>query len=325
MELNWYFFLVFVALLFCLKPKSYSVSFSFKLLSFVFFLATSLIVRTAFEVDIITYSEAFQNPGFYVGRTTEPIVWVGQRHLYKILESPFWVFVISDVIIGALMVVAFGILRVPHYTYVSMLSFFPFVLGMQNVYRQWVASILFLMALALCRIVGRRLPIMIWFGLSLLSHSMVAILLPLLASFHRTRFEVFVYGMSILIVPILLFLFVSGKAINTGAELSMLYVLTTAFVFFAFLFIDYAKIAKADFKDYLLIFTSIYVLVCSQLLVSNDVVERIGMMILLIIYPLICLKIDKRFRNPILPRVLVVVSGFFPLILTDTSELFLQN
>lgn len=161
-------------------------------------------------MDINTYSEAFQNLGFYVGRTTEPIVWFGQRYLYKILESPFWVFVISDVIIGAVVVVAFGLLRVPHYTYVSALSFFPVYIGHAERISVVGGIHLFLMALALCRMVGGRLPTMILFGLSLLSHNITTTFLPLLASFYRTRFKVVVYGVSILIVQLCLLLFVSG-------------------------------------------------------------------------------------------------------------------
>ena len=55
--------------------------------------------------------------------------------LKVILNNQNLVFIISDLIMGLILFESLKIFKSPQYIYFSILIFFPFVIGMQNIYR----------------------------------------------------------------------------------------------------------------------------------------------------------------------------------------------
>ena len=97
-----------------------------------------LIVRSKFDEDIVFYARVmtYENYSFY--HFKEPVIWISHKVLFQIFENLFVVFLLTDMIIGILLFKSFKNFNLPQYVYFSILIFFPFIMGMQNAYRQWV-------------------------------------------------------------------------------------------------------------------------------------------------------------------------------------------
>ena len=156
MELIYYLFILIIALIFSIKKELIQNKNIFFILWISLYILLSIIIRINLSEksgDIYSYSLAMEDGKFLITPSNfyylkEPIVWYGQRILYAIVQSSKLVFFISDLLIGIVLFSALKIFKLPQYIYFSILLFFPFITGMQNIYRQFYSSIFFLYTLA---------------------------------------------------------------------------------------------------------------------------------------------------------------------------------
>jgi hypothetical protein len=324
-ELGYYLAIVLLTIFFALKNTIVRNESLFKLLWFTQFLGLSCVVRLKFDTDIVTYASSMDSSSLLLYYLKEPVVWLGQRYLYYVLDSSYLVFLIFDSIVALFLYAALRRISAPQYLYFSILLFFPFVLGMQNVYRQWVACILFLYSFSVVITGGSRTKSYAVFLLSVLSHNVAGIFLPLLFILKRKPLGVLVFYMAMLISVLGIYLGADTKSSpDTGANLSVAYIAMMVTFIVLFVALDKGIISKNSALTYKLQLIFLTIVVTSFLVLSSGGAERVSMFAIIVIYPFIGLKIESRIKQKVPIRIIFSLFGFVPIFLFGTSK-FLVN
>ncbi|MFQ1702524.1 EpsG family protein [Loktanella agnita] len=209
----------------------------------------------------------------------------------------------------------------PQYTYFAILIFFPFVMGMQNIYRQWAACIFFLYCFSIVWNEKTPFKAYIFFILSFLSHNVAAVFLPLLFLRKRTVIGKLAWILSF---------GVSGAGIYYGAETKSSAAtgsnLALAYSFLLFLFVcliailDKGIVREDRKKTYWLLISLLTLSIISVFLLSSVGAERISMFGLVISYPILANLLDERFKQKAIIRAIFTVLGFIPMFMFSVSK-----
>lgn len=320
MELFAYLGIASLTIFFCLRSDLITSSRKF----FIFWLAvyTSLIlvVRNTFDVDINTYAASMSLSSLSIYYLKEPVVWLGQRYLFSWLQNSFFVFVISDILAGLLLFSALRKFNLPQYAFFSFLIFFPFILGMQNAYRQWIATILFLYCFSLAWRHSSGTRKYIFFTLSVMSHNVAAIFVPLLFIRKRKVLGKLIWYCSFLIAFIgIKFGADTKSSAETGADLTLVYLLLIIFLIMLVPLLDRGLILKLRKLEYRLLITLFFLSSFSILILSSAGAERVSMFCLMIAYPILVLLFEDRFKQKVLTRSLFSLLGFIPMFFFSVS------
>lgn len=330
MELSFYFIILLIGIFFSLNQFLIKKERYFFLIWFSIFFSLSLIVRENLLGDIGTYARAMDNPEYKIHASEiyylkEPIVWFGQRFLYSIFQNPKLVFISTDISMGLILYFTLRNLKVPQYIYFAILIFFPFITGMQNIYRQWVSNIFFLYSFSLTWDSKINPKAFFSYILSILSHNVSSIFFPIFfiqkKRIYDNIFWIFTLFMSILGLYI-------GADINTpiesGADLSMAYIFLI-FSFCLFLIIlDNNIIKKLKFKEYKLIISLFAISIFSFIFIGSVATERISMFSLLIIYPTLSKIIEERIKQKFFLRISYMILGMVPIIIFPSTRIILN-
>ena len=321
MELLSYIFIVKMGLVFSTQKYFLRNDFLFFCLWLLVFIGLSLLVRTHYDSDILNYQAAMtiESLSFYYWR--EPVVWIGMRYLFAVTGSSYCTFFIYDIVAGLSTFLALRRLGLPQYYYFAILAFFPFILGMQNIYRQWISCIFFLVAFSHAMPSGSRLKVIFFFILSVASHNMAAVFLPLLFANGESRFAKFVWFLSLLVAVLGVYIGESGKSsAATGADLSQIFLLLIFLMLVSLILFDRGRIKVDDYPLYR-IFVSFFVIALSSVIIlSSAGAERVVMFALIIAMPLISLRIEQRIYGVMIARYFVTVIGFSPIMIFGTRS-----
>jgi len=324
MELIFYLTIAMLSVVFSIRHAFILNPCIFFYFWFVIYLLLSILVRQHFDVDINTYAASMHHTEFLFYYLREPVVWFGQRWLFIIIQNELIVFVIFDIVIGLFLYRAFKNFKLPQYAFFSFLIFFPFVLGMQNIYRQWVASILFIYSFSLFFCCSSGLKKYIIFIMSILAHNVTAIFIPLLYAFNNSAIRNIFYFILLIISFVALYLGVDSKsAAETGSNLEVAYLLLLpSLVIFIFI-LDGLMLKKPRLLYYKIYITLFSLSFFSTFFLSSTGVERLSMFGLMIAYPLLVILIDRMFVQKLFARALFSILGFVPLFFFETSQFIL--
>ena len=192
MELLIYLLAYLLTVWFIFFPKSLSKK-PFFIFWYIFSICLSLIIRSSIGV-----TESADIDGYIINMTAdeiipyflrEPIFWFGIRFLYDIFGSGVVVFVILDSLLFILIYYGFYLCQKAFYSnisksnmnylYFAALLFFPYVMGMHNIYRQIIATAIFIIVIGL---VGNKKTFRGYITslIAVLIHNPVAFFLPVL-------------------------------------------------------------------------------------------------------------------------------------------------
>ena len=324
MELFTYLGLAFLTVFFSLSRDIVSSRRMFFFIWVVAYIALILVVRTNFDFDMVRYADAMSYSSLSIYFLKEPVVWLGQRYLFSWIQNSFLVFAISDLLIGLVLFRSFRNFNLPQYAFFSILIFFLFVLGMQNVYRQWVATIFFLYCFSLVWRQTYGIKKYIMFAFSVLSHNVAAIFIPLLFFRQRRVLGKLLWYSSFLIAFIGIILGSDTKSsAETGADLAILYLLLLTFLIILIPLLDKGFIRKIRQLEYKLLFSLFLLSSFSVFVLSSAGAERVSMFCLMISYPILVSLFENRFKQKFIVRVLFSLIGFIPMFLFDVSVFIL--
>lgn len=284
------------------------------------FLALSLIVRFGgFDADIITYASEMHSSGMQLYYLREPVVWLGHRVLLQLLGSEAAVFVVTDMLCFAAVAAAHRNLRLPQYALFALIVFFPFIMGMQNIYRQWVGACLALYAFS---IADRHLVrSMLVFGLALASHNVAALFFPIVFSRARREISLSLFVAGLVAAPLALYFGAGSKSsANTGLSLELLHL---AVIVAVSLFICVPKGKEWVRSELVACAYAIFLMICSIIILSSAGAERVSLSILMLLFPSLVLAVDIRFSGMPLMRALFSVAGFAPVLLFGVRRFIL--
>ncbi len=290
----------------------------------IVYLSLSVVVRlSGYDSDIQTYMGAMDFDSYSFYYLKEPVVWIGQRFLYDMLGSKFVVFLVFDAVGGFFVFAALTRINVPQYLYFSILLFFPFVMGFQNVYRQWLSMCIFLFAFGTVYQKHYRLApvIFIYFPIAVASHNVSAVFFSLIVLLKRSQMFKVLSLVILLALPVALVFFEGTKSsANTGLDLSLLYVFSIL-VFSIFMFLINRRCVNASKGINFVV--CVYILVValfSWFFLSSTSSERVSMFGLMVVYVLLAKDIDLRVKQKFISRVCVSSCGFFPLFVFGTRS-----
>lgn len=320
MELTLYILLTIVGILFSLNKNASKNNGIFFVAWIVLYFILSLVVRIEFDEDIKIYASSMSYTSLSIYYIREPVFWLGQRYLFEYINNSYIVFVVYDVVAGIVLFKAFSNLKVPRYAYFGILIFFPFILGMQNIYRQWLASIIFLYSFSLVWKEDFSLKPYATFLLSCLTHNVAAIFFPLLLIKNKNPILKFFWLPSFIISFAGVYLGAEEKSsADTGDNLSMAYLLLLLTLFFLTIALDKGKILQKRIFEYKLIFSLFILALMATINLSSAGSERVSMFCLIIVYPVLAILFDERFKQKEPIRMAYISLGFIPMFIFSVS------
>lgn len=325
MELIFYILINTLALFMCTKRV---VIASTKLMLLIWasnYLAMVFIVRAQFDYDIDTYARSMEYSSLSLYYIREPVIWLGQRLLFNITDSSYLTFILTDIAAGVILYRALKIFRLPQYSYFSFLTFFPFIMGFQNIYRQWFASIIVIYLIALIvHYEHKTLKKYIIFAIAILTHNASAIFLPFLFLKSKTPLsKIFlVFALIVAILGVKYGLDTKSSR-NTGGNLGFAYLLLFIMIAFLLILVDFFKIKFDARWHYIFITISLILSTTGIIFGGSSAAERISIYLLMSMYPLLIMKIEERFKSPQIVRMMMTILGFFPIFVFGTATLIL--
>ncbi|RUO30014.1 hypothetical protein CWE12_08620 [Aliidiomarina sedimenti] len=321
-ELIIYLLIVLIAFWFAIAPHP-SMSNGVKFLLYVFVSSClSIVVRlSGFDIDIATYADSmrFESISFYYLR--EPVVWFGQRYLYSVLQSDVLVFILFDVFLLICVYASFTKYRLPYYAFYAFLVFFPFIMGMQNVYRQWVSAIFCLLAFSYVFSNGSFTKRYGLYTLAGLSHNVAGLFLAPLFLMSKSFLER-AAGFVVLALTPLLILFAAGSksAASTGENLVVAYIALLVVMVIFMILSTRLRVNRHNRKSLGIAIFSIYLVFISSVILTSTGAERVGLFSLVLIYPHLVLFIERYYRQAFLLRACLVVFGFAPILIFGVRQ-----
>lgn len=306
MELIWYCFIFILSLIFTLKRELIRNKNLFQSIVLLFYLVTSILVRnTNLDNDISHYADAMESISLGLFYIKEPIVWFGQAFLFRVLQEPITVFIVTDMILFILMLTAFNLLRVPQYIYFSIFLYFPFFAGFQNVYRQFAAVIIFIFSLSLLARFRKFKQVAVFS--SVLAHNVAGLFIYLIFYKSKSRLVRAASFMFIPVLPIIIYFAAASKSTSsTGLSLEWIYVL--AFIFtLVFVLIFHGFFVNSKNKDILIMLLYFaYLSMSSAILLESAQAERVGIFALLLFYVFFSKYLEAVFKQKIFVRIMYV-------------------
>lgn len=291
----------------------------FKCALWLYSAALILIVRLNPQSDILNYNSAMSSSSLSYYYLREPVSWLSMRLIYLITKSSYWTFVIIDLILFYVLFKSLRKFQIPSYGYFSILSFFPFILGFQNVYRQFIAVILMLYVVSLI-FSGSQKRWFFWI-LALGAHNVAGVFGFVNLFNLRNRFAKPFYFLSLVGVPFVFVIASSSKSsAETGADLSLIYVALQVFFLVLIIYASKFKITKQNSFQLILLFSFLWLSLISSIVLSSAISERISMFGLILFYPFVLKKIDECFTPVFLARLILIISGFVPLFFFGTRH-----
>lgn len=326
MELYFYLGLAVLTIIFSLRHEFISSKILFRTFWISVYISLALVVRANFDADINTYASEMSHSSLTLYYLKEPFFWLGQRFLFNLLQDPFFVFLITDLLVGFLLFRALINFELPQYAFFSILIFFPFVLGMQNVYRQWVATIIFLYGFSLSWSRSGNVKSYAAFLLSIMSHNVAAIFGPLF--FVRNAKVVGKLGWYISFLVAIVGVWIGAdtkSSADTGADLALFYVFLISIFILIIPIVDRGFIRKIRNVEYNMVVFLFLISSVSFIFLSSAGSERVSMFCLLVVYPILVQLLESRFKNKFPMRALLSLLGFIPMLLFSVSKFILST
>lgn len=268
----------------------------------------SLVIRStavAEDSDIGSYNFFMKIDATVQNQKFEPVVWEAQKFLYALIGSESRVFMITDIF--ALFVLAVGLkLTYDGSTKVTCcygtqqygfllglfaltLSLFPNILGMHAIYRQWVASVMVIFALAA---IIKSKPIG-WgaYIIAVMSHNVSFTALPLMLTLGRySRLSQFLSVVFVVIATIFLKDFKSSTVAGELSPFILSYIISCIFSFIIII----GK--KKSLLSWVFLW-SIVLVVCSPFILNSNESMRLQYFFLAILFPWTWIIFISKVKN----------------------------
>jgi len=265
----------------------------------------------------------------------EPIFWVGSRFLYKVIGNFGLVFVVMDVVLFLSFYKSIELLQSffpKHikldnikYLYFAAFLVYPYIVGMHNHYRQILAITIAMCAIGLAdKKLGKALFIYL---ISILVHNAALMLFPVILLVKK--FNILTYLIVIAALAIIFNFFIPSFLIDeiyrrlddktlTVDIFNIRTLLYASLLFFLTLTVIISEYFAKSRENFLLIkvlfsFTLIY-LFSLWFFPNNLVASRVFFMVLTVIFILIGLYIENRFKPIQISRLLYFHLSLVPLL-----------
>jgi len=326
LELFIYILFCIFALYYAYKGSKVSETTTLKaIVAFFIGLVWFFIVRSSgFDIDINTYVgyldnttlPLFINSSYFLREFVFWGIFIGGKFL---LQDSFLTFLSIDLLVLFFFIKAIINFKLPFYSFFLLLCFFPNLMGYENVYRQYIATILSLYAISLAYrdslIEKKEFKSYIFLIIAGFCHNVAFLFFPLLF-FLKKRFKLGIF-LSLVIYIALPVLSSSKSEGETGDVPVEFFLVVTSLLYIFYLMINSFKLRKENI--YFLSF--IFILITESIIVLTGVAsKRIIMFALNIILIFIIISLQNSNFNLKSYRLIV-----FLLCLSMLAPTFLSN
>lgn len=318
-ELYYYIFLVLVGLFFCVRQiKSERL---FSLLSFMLLAIYSIITRySGFDIDMNAYSGELESPILSVYYLKEPVYWITSRYLYKLTESPEITFIIYDLVSFILILKARKNMKLPQYFVFLYILFFPSVMGLNNVYRQYLAHSIFIYFTSLTMINAGFFKKSFFILLSMLTHNVSALFTPLFFMINKKKYisisSIFVSVCILLLLP---FALSTKSESDTGTLNAEVYLVVIFFILIFYIASFRLRLNEMAAKFFYYFMYIIILCSASVLLMGSAQSKRVGMFALIISLIPMVIAIEHNYKQRTLVRTIIFTILISPTLLFSSS------
>lgn len=257
---------------------------------FAFIIPFSLIIRTnGYDADMQVYSSLAStfSLSFYMLR--EVVFWWTQHQFWIIFQDPLIFFFTVDLLIGYMIIKVFNLYNFSYSAFFSFYLFFPVVSGMQNTFRQFIASIFCLFVLHhLSKTKASNFLLLI----SPLIHNAAAIFYPFIY-FKKNNVinRIIIFLCMIFGILTIGFFSTSKSQAVTGED----YAFVLSFLTFILVIWVIALKSFKSISNWSMLALSSFAVITS-FLISSAASERVTMFLLVLIYPSMINSLSK-FRQ----------------------------
>ncbi|MEM6661490.1 MAG: EpsG family protein [Pseudomonadota bacterium] len=268
----------------------------------------SYTVRNAgFDQDVGVYVGIFTSPwsleSIYFLR--EPVFWLSSQYLNTVLGTPEATLILLDMVSFAVLYLCQRLLGMPRFFILLYLILFPAVMGMQNIYRQHLATIFCLCALALARKNHvAQYPVMI---LAVLTHNVAGLFVPLLFA-RRSGVSPSLWMMlGMLMVMAVVPLFLESKSFSdSGGDLRVAYLSAVTLLVGTIMLSYRMRITEEKARD---VWMLVYFLLLSfygTIILGPAQAERVCMICIVLALPSLFRVMDAYFRESVALRCVAI-------------------
>lgn len=320
-ELYIYLLVAFFGLVFCILKCN---NILYNVITFSLFLSYSFIVRTSgFDFDMKVYAISLKGDELSLYYLKEPLYWFTSRYIYSLSHSEIFTFIFFDSISFIVILYVRSILNLPKFFPYLFLLFFPSVMGMQNVYRQYLSySFLILLQAFIYNEYKFKKKVIVLF-ISGLFHNVGFLFVPLVFLSKKNKFKFILISLCVFILlPIAL----STKTQSETGELGVWVYL----VLMAAILIYYILLNKRSIKGLVLqsIYLMLYLISLSSLsavLMGSAQSKRVCMGALLCFLIPLVQATDQRYKNSSIFRVLLYIIALSPTFLFSATQVMLST
>lgn len=322
--------IVFVLLFFILLFSSTIISnskgftFFFILLSIVYILTVRL---SGFHDDFINYIKILKYPiitlfQFYYLK--ECFYWLLSNLIYSWLNSELYTYLIYDFFCLYLLVKIKNNFNLPSYFILFFFLIFPSLMGFQNVYRQFVSTVIVLYSISLA--FQHKKSKFFFYFIALLTHNVTIFVFPLLFIFDKNKKSKYAFFFSFLMVFILLYFESKTKSFSShGLSLGFVYIILIFAL--SYFIISKNKLTKTLIHKKISFYSSylFFLLLILFFILGESQLERTGMLSIQLLLPFICLYIDKFYKEKILFRFILIIILVVPTFVFKNALSMLLN
>ena len=318
-ELVYYLFLVFIGVLFCVKGLR-SENYYFFITLFLFAIYSVITRYSGFDIDIKIYAKSLKSESFSLYYLREPVYWIPSRCIYKITQSQEITFIIYDIISFSLVLKARKNMNLPQYfPYLFLLSF-PAVMGINNVYRQYLSYTIFIYFASLLFVVSGFVKRSFFILLSILTHNVSALFSPLFFALNKGRKISFRSMFLCLCVTALLPFALWTKSNNETGILGIEAYLFLMAALFIFYISSYGMVFNGvSTKFFYYIIYLIALTLEAAVLMGSSQSKRVGMYALMIALIPIVKAIEDNYKQKRTVRIIIYFILILPTILFSNS------
>ncbi len=298
-------------------------------ITFILFVLYSISVRySGFDIDMNTYANtlAFDNlfSFFYL---REPVYWFFSSFLYKeIFYSEELTFVFLDILLLLVLLKAQYNFKLPIYFVLLIVVFFPGLMGMQNIYRQYFSMCILLLALSYSYRNETKKGYF-FFVVSALTHNVAVLFLPLFFIFNSSKNKFVLFSSSVVGVFVFLPFVVGNKSSDsTGADLGVFYLFFMAIIFSFILFCYVYMKNKRNLYNFLLFeFYLLLLMMINIIIMGKSQAERVGMISLSLSLLVVIKVIENHLLERKLSAFVLMLFTIIPTFLFSSAFKMLQS
>jgi hypothetical protein len=318
LEVYYFIFLVFLGAIFCFVNVNERV---YNVISISVFVGWSFVVRySGFDIDMETYADALTSTSLSLYYLKEPVYWISSRYVFELLGSKEGVFVFFDSVTFLMLLYVRRQWGLPKYFPYLWLCFFPSVMGMQNVYRQYISYHFLLLLVYYCAF-SKGVFLRSFVGLLAgFTHNVAFLFAPLLFYFNlKSRVSMRFVSLSLLVLLALPLALSFKSSSSTGVLGAEFYLFVMFFLMMFYLFLN-SYVLNGEFAKYFYMQVYFFILTSSSIILMGSAQsKRVGMFCLLISLVPMVVAIDAKCKNKRLMRMVFLLVAVSPTFLFYSS------